>query len=105
MRAGRLSKRVALQRYSEAADGYGEQVRTWSTFATVWAGIEPLAAKERFAAQQINAHLTLRCVIRYRSDVDTTCRVIFDDRIFQVDGVIDPNMQHAELTLLCQELL
>ena len=46
MRIGTLRHRVELQEPVENQDGYGEAERTYTTYATVWASVEPLSGRE-----------------------------------------------------------
>jgi len=112
MRAGRLRHRVTLQSPVETLDSHGQPVKTWADVADVWAGVEPLRGRERAAigpdvhgdAQDIN-ELDTRVPIRYRSDVTIDWRVEFEDRHFEIKAIIDPDMRHRELDLLCKEVV
>ncbi|MDW3204573.1 MAG: phage head closure protein [Alphaproteobacteria bacterium] len=52
MRAGSLDQRVAVQRETRVADGYGGAAVSWSTQATVWARVEAVRGQERVIADQ-----------------------------------------------------
>jgi len=105
VRAGRLRHQVTLQKPVTNQDTYGQDVATWTDVATVWAGVEPLKGREFYDAQQVNAELSVRVVIRYRSDVAATWRVKHGDRAYAIQQPpIDPDMRHRELQLMCSEL-
>lgn len=103
MRSGRLRHRVLLQSKTYTANAYGEQEVTWSTVATVWAGIEPLSGRELFAQQQIQAEARVRIVLRYYSGLDTTWRVRHDGKNYDILEVINQDLRDASLVLLCRE--
>ena len=103
--AGRLNKRVTLQRATAARDGHGQPIETWSNAAVVWAAIEPIRGREYFAAQQFATEVTHRLRIRYRSDVRATWRVRYGTRTFRIESVIDPLERHETLELMCVEVL
>lgn len=105
MRAGRLRHRVALQSATETRDAHGQPVKTWATNATVWGGVEPVRGKEAESANQIAAELIIRVVIRYRSDVTTDWRVVFESRNLEIKAIIDPDLRHKELQLMCREVV
>lgn len=104
MRSSELNKLVTLQKKSVTRDAMGGEVVTWADQAEVWAAIEPLAARELFAAQQIHPELTVRIRIRHRADVAAEWRVKYGTRIFPIIGPpIDRRLENVELTLNCSE--
>jgi len=105
MRAGRLRHRVDLQHVTETQDSTGDPVRSYSTYATVWASIEPVSGREYYAAQQAGAVRQHKIVIRSRRDVAPTDRVMFGSRIFEVEAVLHPAERNIETHLMCKELV
>lgn len=109
MRAGRLRHRVAIQRRTGAESGFGEPTDTWSTLATVSAGIEPISGREYFAAQQVQSEVTHRVTIRYFEGVNPKDRLLWTDpatgvaRYFDIRAVIDRDERHREFALMCVE--
>lgn len=103
MRAGKLRHRLDIQRALETQGDTGEVTVIWSDFATVWGSVEPLRGREFFAAREQQARVTTRIRIRYTAGVTPKMRVLFGDRIYLIDAVIDPEERHAELQLMCQE--
>jgi len=104
MQAGRLNKRVKLQRLAENQDSFGEMVRSYSDYATVWASIEPLQGRELEHAQQISAETSHKVKIRYNSNVASEHRVIYNDRIFEIEAVLNPYERNEQLVLMCKEI-
>lgn len=104
MRSSEFNKLVTLQKKSVTRDAMGGEVVTWADQAQVWAAIEPLAARELFAAQQVHPELTTRIRIRHRSDVAAEWRVKYGTRIFAIVGPpIDRALKNEELHLNCAE--
>jgi SPP1 family predicted phage head-tail adaptor len=101
---GRLNKKVELQSYTEAKDSVGGTIRTWSTYATVWAAIKPFRGRERLLAQQVQAIDQSRIIIRYDSRVSADDRVLFGTRIYEITAVIDADESNVWLELMCKEL-
>lgn len=104
MRAGRLRKRVSIQQPVQAVNAYGERIVTWSTVATVWAAVEPLRGREMFDAEQVQAEISHRVILRYRSGLDSTYRLLLASRVLQIQTVIDVDERHRELHLMCREM-
>lgn len=112
LRAGDLRHRVTIQRPrgNDLRDSTGQPVSDWPDVAEVWASIEPLSARESFAAQQAQSTVSHRIRMRYRVDVDGSCRVRYIDpgtkrtRFFYFDGApISPDEKREELTGMAQE--
>jgi len=47
--------------------------------------------------------ITHRIRIRYRSDIRTSWRLNFKNRHFDIDSIINPNMESKILDLMCKE--
>lgn len=104
MQAGKLRHRVKLQRYalgSPEQTASGAPDGAWADYITVWASVEPLNGRELFAAQEHHSEVTHRIRIRYRDGVTADMRVNFEGVIYSVGAVIDPEMRHREMQLLC----
>lgn len=63
--------------------------------------IEPLRGRELFAAQEHFAEVTTRIRIRYRDDVTAEMRVVHGGVDYAIGAVIDPELRHRELELMC----
>ena len=96
---------MTIQTASETPNTYGEQVRTWSTFATVWASIEPLSGNELENARQrvAKASHLIRC--RHVASVTPKMRLIYGSRTFDIGAAMDVDERNRELRLLCTEVL
>lgn len=87
MRAGKLDRRIVLQRFTTTLDDYNEPVKSWSTLATRSASFEPLSDGERFRAGETAATASARFVIRYSSavaDLNPKDRLTFDGDTWQI---------------------
>lgn len=96
MDAGRLDRRVTLQRATTAADAYGERVQTWADLATVWAEkIESgrLVAREQADAGEARVALARRKFrIRWSETVaviDASDRLLFEGDAYDILGVTE----------------
>lgn len=103
MEAGRLQHRVEIQKAIEIPDSFGEPLPTWVTQATRWAAVEPLSGRELFLAQQVQADVTHRVGLRFTPDVTPKMRVLFGERVLNIESVLDSTESGFELELLCKE--
>lgn len=103
MKAGSLRHRVVVEQKTATADGYGGSTLAWTTFATVWAAIEPVSGREYFQAQQFQAAVTHKVTIRYLSGINTTMRVKHNSRVFNIHSILNIEERCRELVLMCEE--
>lgn len=103
MQIGKLRHKVELQSVQRTKNAYMEDIEDWVTFAIQWASIEPLRGTQALIAQQIEAEMTHRVVVRYNASLTADCRVKQDGRIFTIVSVrdIDERQRHQEL--MCKE--
>lgn len=99
--AGRLRQWVMLQKpiYQQDPDT-GDMVPTWVDVADVWAALEPLSAREFVASQALQSQVSARITIRYRSDVDATWRILYMEKVYNIEGVLsdkDSGMEYLTL--------
>lgn len=89
LQAGLLRHRVELQSKDTGLNSAGEQVDDdWTTFATVWAAIAPVSARQFVASEKTTNEVRARITIRYRSDVDSTIRIKHGSTVYSIEGVL-----------------
>ena len=101
--AGALNRRVYVQKRSQDKDTVGQRDLTWQNFLRCWARIEQLQGRELEMAQAIRREINHRVVIRYRKDITTSMRVVYQGRYLNVEAVLDPDTEHVLLHLMCSE--
>ncbi len=97
VRAGRLDRRIRLERRHEEIDDSGQAVTIWLPLAEVWARVEPLGGREGFGKQQFVATGDLRFTIRWRGDVTPLHRVVHEERAYDVVTVVEAGRREALL--------
>lgn len=100
MRAGRLRHRVTLQRLERERDEVGEERDLWVDVATVPGEYLELRGSEFLRAREIHHDVVAQVRIRYRSDVEPEWRLVFRDRPYRIEHVIDLAGKQRELELL-----
>ena len=90
MKAGRLDRRIRIERKAVTYSPSGAPLEAWSTLATRWAEARPLDGTERFSEPQLLAQGFTTFRIRWSSsvsDVDPLDRAIFDGRVYDIMAV------------------
>lgn len=103
MIVGKLRHKVKLQHRSENQATDGSVTYSWTTYATVWAAINPISGKEAFIAQQVKAEANFEIEIRYNSAVIPSDRVLFGVRVFDINYPKNPDERNEYQILLCKE--
>lgn len=105
MQAGRLRHRVVIQQATESQNGFGEVTRSWSTYATVWAAVEPLQGQEFLDGRQLEAAVDTRIRIRHRSGVTQRMRATWSGHTYDVQSVIADATNRRQMLLMCREVV
>ncbi len=104
MKVGMLRHRIVIQENRVSRDSFGAEISEWIQFAVVWAEVSPISGREYVSFKQINAEITTKITIRYLAGVTTEMRVLFKDRVFEIDSVINPEERNISLFLMCKEV-
>ena len=100
MRSGRLDRKIVIEQKTASLDSYGGQTFAWTTFATVWASVQPLKGRELIASQAAQSEITARFVIRYLPGVTDDMRISYGGKYWNISAVIDIDEHHREMHLL-----
>lgn len=88
MKAGDLRHRIELQHKVTPRDPesgeYGEP--EWQKLLSVWAKVSPLSARDLIAAQAAKSEATARMVIRFRSGILPTMRIVYRGEVYSIEG-------------------
>jgi SPP1 family predicted phage head-tail adaptor len=103
--AGRLRHRIEIINRSSSQDSTGgTNIDAGTTFATVWASVEPLNGTDAAAAGSFVSQVSHQVVVRYLAGVNSSMVVSFEGRFFQIVSVLNPIERKKMLVLLCKEI-
>lgn len=105
MRAGELRRQITIEQRADTPNSRGEPIPAWSTFATVYAAIEPIVGREKIIASQVNDQQEMNVRIRYLPGVSPKMRIKYGTRTFQIEGVVNVDERDREMKLMCIEQL
>ena len=86
MKAGLLRNFLTIQRYTETGDAVGQPIRTYVKYADVWASVQPMTGRETFTEQRVSTEQTHRINMRYIEGIESTMRIIWGSRVFEIIG-------------------
>lgn len=84
---GQLKTRLVVQQPIETPDDQGGVVRSWTTFATVWAQVTPLAARRDVEADADGVTQTHRIVLRSHLSLTRQHRFSDGARIYRIVAI------------------
>jgi SPP1 family predicted phage head-tail adaptor len=100
---GRLRQRVDLQAKVRTVSSSGSVSEAWTTFATVWARMEPLSSKEVMAAGRAVGEIVYRVEVRFRSDLDEAERLIWNGKNHDIVPPRNTDERNQRLVFLAVE--
>ncbi len=105
MRPGKLRRRVVVEEPVRVSDGGGGASLSWSQIANPWAAIEPLSGYERARYEGIEATLSHKITLRFRSGITPHMRLRLDTRIFNIHALRNEDEKDRWLICLCEEII
>ena len=102
VRSGKLDKRLLLQNKTINDERDGSHDENWSDITTVWAGITPVQQAEEMVAKGISNTLVAIIAIRYRSDINTNCRGLWNGSYYNFKEVINVNNENRKLLITAE---
>ena len=103
--AGRRSRRIVIQSLAQTTTDGGEVSETASTFATVWAAIEPLSGREAWIAKQSQATTTHKITMLYMPGITPEMQAVYNSRTFKFDSVVNLDEANRHLMITATEVL
>jgi SPP1 family predicted phage head-tail adaptor len=105
MNPGKLNKRITILEQVATQNGYGENDHTWAETVTLWANVRTLTGRALFQAQQVQAEISSKVIIRYRSDIKSNMRIKYGSRTLEIIFPVNMNEENRYLELSCKELI
>jgi len=99
--AGQLDRRILIQRFSESTDGFGQEVKTYSGLAYVWANVKEKIGSEGEEGDMIASTKKVEFIIRYRTDVNEQMRILYNSNIYKIQTIQTADARKAFLKLVC----
>lgn len=103
MNTGRRRHPVEVQKLDRIRNPVtGGWSEGWATIGIEWASIDGISGKEFNAAGAQQAVATHRVTIAYRDDLDTTHRLVYHGKRYDLKAIL-PNNTRTELVCMCEQ--
>jgi len=107
--SGSFRNKITIQSFNpDAVDSDGFPLpaeQQWKDLKTVWAAIKTLKGKEYYEAASVQAETTTRFIIRYTQGLDTSMRILYKNRIFDIQSLINDDEKNVTLTIITKEVI
>ena len=102
--AGKLDRRITLERFGTYKDEFNSDVEAWGPLCTVYAAYEPIRDGEKFRAGETAAGLSARFTIRYSSqvaDLNPKDRLTFKGVTYDILNLKEVEGRNVGLEITC----
>ncbi len=108
MSAGKLDRRLTIQRRVTTLDSYGQQSTGWTNIATVWGNVKPVGGREKMRSGALESTLTHTVMVRYRTDLMPAIeadawRILYGSRVLQITKAMDRDDARRYIIFDCIE--
>ena len=100
---GAMRHKVIIQQVTSTTDAGGGRSVAWSNYKTVFAHVEQLSAQVKFDQGVVDERGLYRFTMRFLTGVDTRNRLSFDNKIFNIDSVINLDERKKYLVIRAKE--
>lgn len=104
MRAGRLDRLVTIEVNTPSRDGTGEEVDSWGTFASIWAGRMDIRGREFFDQAQIIGEGQAVWRIRWLDGIRTQMRLVDGSDTWNIESIAEVGGRREAMELSCTRL-
>ena len=102
MEIGDFRHRIVIQNLVALVNENGFEIEEWQNYKVVWASVSNLSGREYYQAAAIKAEKTIKFLIRYIEGIETSMRILFDNKQYNIvfiDNLKYKN-QYIELKVL-----
>ena len=101
--SGKLRNVIDIERPTTVPEPGGGSSVMWDTIASPRAYMKPMSGGERLQAMRLEASVTQRIFIRYRTDITTSDRINYKGRLMQIRALINLEERNKWLEIYADE--
>lgn len=104
MEIGKLNKRIELWHYIDTENDMYETVKQEQFLTRLWAGINDVTGLKKNNDVVDDVKYDYKIRIRYNKNINETMIIKYQSRTFKINAIVDVNLTHKEMILLCEEV-
>lgn len=110
MNPGQLNKRISFQKKAENTtddEGFSipESEIPYVDVVSVWAMAKTVSGREYHQAAATQNERATRWIIRYRKGLSEDMRILYDNRVFEIEAILPDDEARETLTVVCKEVV
>jgi SPP1 family predicted phage head-tail adaptor len=86
---GKLNRKIQVMELAQISDGGGGYEDALTPVKTVWASINPVSGREYWQAQQAQAQISHKIIIRYTTELNRSNVLSFNGKNFDIQYIIN----------------
>ncbi len=102
MKAGDLRHRITIQKAESSLDRTGKRTEIWRDVCEIRAEMHDVSSRDYYAARAYQAENTVTFTVRWRDDIDTTCRVVHGNETYAIKQVNHLGYKRDWMALKCE---
>lgn len=99
---GHMRHQIQLQKPTNTVDAGGGITESYTTLVNLFAMIEPKRGNESLRQGQVKEQTTHLFTIRYRKDIGTNFRILFNDDFYNIKYIKNIDHRNRYLELECE---
>ena len=104
--SGKFNKKIIFQESDgTTVNENGFEIENWQDAKDVWAMIKTLKGSEYFQASTTHNENLSRFVIRYTIGLHPDMRIVYSDRHFGIESIINDDEANKTMTIMCKEVI
>lgn len=100
---GRLKDRITLQTPTQQ-EGPFPPLDDYEDYTTIWAEVRFLRGRNFYAAKSANIKTDVEFIIRHRTDLDETMRVVHEGKDYEIEGIVPMDNTSSYMTIRAYEI-
>jgi SPP1 family predicted phage head-tail adaptor len=100
--SGTYRHRIDILHPVPIEDELGQEVVQWGIHKSIWAAIKTMQGREYFAAAATRSENTVRFIIRYVEDIDSSMRIGHKNNMYDIISVINDDELNETLTIIAK---
>lgn len=103
--SGKFNHRITFQEFGNGKDSDGFPIEDWQDVISAWAMIKTLKGNEYFAASSTQNENSMRFVIHYATGLHPDMRILYKERIFSIESIINDDEEDKTMTIIVKEVI
>lgn len=99
---GQLNKKISIYRIADTDDDWNSKSDI-CLYNKISAYIAPIKGAELLENERYYNSNPVRILIRYRTNIDNDCYIMYHGTRYDITNVVDENMEHENLTIYATE--